>query len=122
MKICVPTQTRDGGSAMAFGHFGSAPYFTVFDSAAGSYEVIENSHGHHEHGACHPMGMLEGKAIDAVICAGMGARALQMLNEGGVKVYLTVPGTVEESVRKLAAGQLDELTLERACGQHRCHS
>ena len=121
MRICVPTQTREGGGATAYGHFGSAPYFTIYDSAKGSYDVVENAHQQHLHGACHPMGILEGKEIDAVICAGMGARALQKLNEGGVKVYLTVPGTVEESVKKLAAGQLEELTCENACGQHRCH-
>jgi predicted Fe-Mo cluster-binding NifX family protein len=121
MRICVPTETRDGASATAYGHFGSAPYFTLYDSETGAYEVLENSHQNHTHGACHPMGTLEGKAIDAVVCAGMGARALQKLNEAGVKVFLATPGPVEEVVKRLGTGQLEELTLERSCGQHRCH-
>jgi predicted Fe-Mo cluster-binding NifX family protein len=121
MRICVPTQTKEGGSATAYGHFGSAPYFTVYDSAKDSYDVFENAHQQHAHGACHPMGTLEGKEIDTVICAGMGARALQKLNEGGVKVYSTVTGTVEDVIKKFMTGQLEELTYENACGQHRCH-
>ena len=31
MKICIPTETGDGTSAQVYGHFGSAPYFTICD-------------------------------------------------------------------------------------------
>ncbi len=121
MRLCVPTTTAEGAKALAYEHFGSAPHFTIVDTATGSYEVVGNDSQHHEHGACHPMGMLDGRKIDAVVCAGMGARALQRLNEGGIRVFRTIPGTVEEVVKKFGAGQLEEMTLENACGQHRCH-
>ena len=121
MRICVPTTIAEGAKAQAYEHFGSAPHFTIFDTATGSWEVVDNASQHHAHGACHPMGMLEGRKIDAVVCAGMGARALQRLNEGGIRVFRASPGTVEEVVEKFGKGQLEEMSIENACSQHRCH-
>ena len=94
------THTTGKAGAEANEHFGSAPFFTICDTATGSYDVDENvSHHHASTGRVIPWESLEGRKIDAVICAGMGARALQRLNEGGMKVYLTVPGSVEEASR-----------------------
>jgi len=121
MRICVPTTTREGAKAEACAHFGSAPFFTICDTDTGSYEIIDNVSQHHAHGACHPMESLEGRKIEAVICAGMGARALQRLNESGMKIYRTIPGTVQDVVKKLEAGELEEMTFENACGRHQCH-
>lgn len=121
MRICVPTTTAEGAKALAYGHFGSAPHFTIVDTVTGSYETVDNAGQHHAHGMCHPLGMLEGRRIDAVVVAGIGARALQKLNEGGIKVYRTIPGTVEEIAGKFGTGQLEEMTLENACAGHGCH-
>lgn len=121
MRICVPTATAEGAKATAFGHFGSAPHFTIYDTATKAVEVVANAGQHHAHGMCHPMAMLEGRRIDAVVCAGIGARALQRLNEGGIKVYRAVPGTVEDVVGKIEAGELEEMTLETTCAGHGCH-
>lgn len=121
MRICVPTASAEGAKALAYGHFGSAPHFTIVDTVSGSTETVENGGQHHAHGMCHPMAMLEGRRIDAVACAGIGARALQKLNEGGIRVYRTIPGTVEEVVAKLVTGGLEEMTLENSCPGHGCH-
>lgn len=121
MRICVPTTTAEGAKARAYEHFGSAPHFTIVDTAAGSYEVVGNDGQHHAHGMCHPMAMLEGRKIDAVVCAGIGARALQRLNDSGIRVYRTIPGTVEEVVEEFGKGRLEEMTLENACAGHGCH-
>lgn len=121
MRICVPTETAEGAKATAYGHFGSAPHFTIIDTVTGSTEIVGNDGQHHAHGMCQPMGMLEGRRIDAVVCGGIGARALQRLNEGGIRVYRTIEGTVEEIAAKLGKGELEEMTLENACAQHRCH-
>ena len=121
MRICVPTQTGEGARAAAYGHFGSAPYFTLYDTGTGAYEVIENRNEHHAHGACHPLGALDGRTVDAVVCAGMGLRALQRLNEAGIKVYLASGGTVGEVVDELVGGRLREMTAEGSCRGHGCH-
>lgn len=118
MRICIPTTSAEGAKAQAYGHFGSAPYFTIVDIGTKICEVVDNTNQHHAHGACHPLAALEGREIDAVVSAGMGARALQRLNEAGIRVYRTVPGTVEEVVRKYGTGELEEMTFENACGGH----
>lgn len=123
MKICIPTETNSGKSAVVFGHFGSAPYFTIYDTDTDSVEVIDNADQHHSHGMCQPMGSLMDKHIDAVVCGGMGGRAVQKLNEGGIKAYRAIPATVAEIASQFAKGGLEEITVDNACAQHGhgCH-
>jgi predicted Fe-Mo cluster-binding NifX family protein len=52
----------------------------------------------------------------------MGARAVQRLNEGGIKVYRAIPGTVAELVGQFIQGGLEEITINNACAQHGCPS
>ena len=121
MKICIPTESDQGKEAKVYGHFGSAPYFTIYDTEKGSVEVINNANQHHAHGMCQPMSALEGKAVNAVVTGGAGARAVQKLNEGGIKVFRAVPGTVNDIAAQLAKGELEEISVENACAQHGCH-
>jgi predicted Fe-Mo cluster-binding NifX family protein len=65
--------------------------------------------------------MISGLGVDAVLTSGMGRRAVQLLNEGGVKVYLLDGATVQQAVDKFLAGELPELTFANACGGHGCH-
>jgi predicted Fe-Mo cluster-binding NifX family protein len=121
MKICIPTETNEGKSAQVYGHFGSAPFFTIVDTAAETIEIIDNTNQHHSHGMCQPMSQLAGKKIDAVVCGGMGSRAVQKLNESGIKAYRAVPGTVEDISNQFLKSGLDEITVNNACTQHGCH-
>jgi predicted Fe-Mo cluster-binding NifX family protein len=70
---------------------------------------------------CQPLAALSGKNIDAVVCGGMGARAIQKLNEAGIKAFRAVPGSVEEIAQQFSKGGLEEITAENACQQHNCH-
>ena len=31
MKICIPVETSSGMKSLVYGHFGSAPYFAIYD-------------------------------------------------------------------------------------------
>jgi len=121
MRLCVPTTTNEGKTAIVHGHFGSAPFFTIYDTATGDVEVIDNANEHHSHGSCQPMSALTGKKIDVVVCAGMGARAVQKLNEGGIKIYRAVSGSVADIAGQFLKDGLEEITVENACAQHHCH-
>jgi len=121
MKICIPTETDAGKSAEVYGHFGSAPYFTIVDTEKDSVEIINNTNQHHAHGMCQPMDALMGKLIDAVVTGGMGSRAVQKLNEGGVRAYRAIPGTVADIISQFNKGGLEEITVQNACAQHGCH-
>ncbi len=76
MKICFPSETDQGMKAALYGHFGSAPYFTIVDTESSRVEVHDNRGRVHAHGACLPAGALEGLGVEAVVCGGMGLRAL----------------------------------------------
>jgi len=121
MKICLPTTGKNGLSETVHSHFGSASYFTIYDTETKGVQVIENDNQHHAHGACQPLGMISGLEIEAVLTSGMGRRAVQLLNEDGIKVYLLAGNTVREAVDKFVANELPELTFDNACGGHGCH-
>jgi len=121
MKICIPTETDAGKKAKVYGHFGSAPYFTIYDTEKDDCETADNSNQHHAHGECNPVGVLDSQHVNAVVCAGMGARAVQKLKEMGVRVYRASGDTVEEVIKKYQTAELEEITSENACSQHKCH-
>ena len=121
MKICIPTETNDGKAAQVYGHFGSAPYFTICDIKNDTIEIIDNSNQHHAHGMCQPISALAGRVVNAVVCGGMGARAVMMFNEGGIKTYRAITGSVEEVIKRFREGALEEITVKNACASHGCH-
>jgi predicted Fe-Mo cluster-binding NifX family protein len=118
MKVCIPAQDGSGLEGTPYGHFGSASYFVVHDTETGMTEVISNADSQHEHGMCHPVGALGGRRIDAVIVAGIGARAIMKLNAEGMRVYRSAPGSIRENIELLAGGKLGEFAVEGACGGH----
>ena len=121
MKICIPIADNKGLKAEINAHFGGAPYFLIYDDEKGAFKVINNSDSQHVHGMCHPLKVLDRKGIDAVVCGGMGARAVQKLNEGGIKAYRAKAGTVEEIIKQCRDGRLEEITTDNACTDHNCH-
>ena len=121
MKLCIPIETNDGLDSKLFDHFGSAAHFLVYDAEDNTFEIIDNSDKNHIHGMCHPLKVLESQVINAVVCRGMGARAVQKLNEGGIKAYKASGETVQEVVDKYEQGGLEEITVANACVDHRCH-
>jgi len=114
--VCIPTTGDAGREDTVCDHFGSAPYFTLYDTDADRFTVLENQNAHHGHGACHPMHQLSSYTLTAVICGGIGRRAVATFNASGIKVY--APGTkaVAEVVEGLRAGTLTEIDPARSCG------
>lgn len=121
MKICLPTTGKGGLNETVFEHFGSAKYFTIYDTDTKTIQIVENDNEHHSHGMCQPLGAISKYNIDAVLSGGMGRRAVQLLNDGGIKVYLMQGSTVSEAIKNFEENKLTELTFENACGGHGCH-
>ena len=99
MKICLPTTGKNGLKETVYNHFGSAQFFTIYDTVTKEIQIVENDNEHHEHGSCQPLGVISKYNVDAIMTNGMGRRAVQILNEGGVKVYILGGSTVEEAVK-----------------------
>jgi predicted Fe-Mo cluster-binding NifX family protein len=47
-------------------------------------------------------------------------RAIQKLNEAGVRVLRASAATVEQAVGQFIAGRCEELTIQDACTEHKC--
>lgn len=118
MKICMPTMGKDGLKEKVHNHFGSAEYFTIYNTETKDVEVIDNSGKEHAHGACQPLKAVAGYDIDIVLTSGMGKRAINKINAGGIKIYKLEGDIVEEAVQKFEAGELQELTPAMGCGGH----
>ncbi|MCM8783155.1 MAG: hypothetical protein NC818_00015 [Candidatus Omnitrophica bacterium] len=58
MRICIPTETDKGLKAQVYSHFGSAPYFTIYDTEKETIETVTNTNTDHLHGNCQPMKIL----------------------------------------------------------------
>jgi len=121
MIVCIPTQENQGLESSAFAHFGSAPAFIIHDTETGVTRFRENNNQDHAHGSCNPGRTLMGESVDAVITGGMGARAVEMLNAMGIRVYMAAAGTVQSNVEALKKQELVELTMSNACGNHGMH-
>jgi predicted Fe-Mo cluster-binding NifX family protein len=122
MRICIPTVDDGGPEAIPSDHFGSAPYFTFFDSDAGQWEVVRNGAGTGVHGACRPLDFLRERPVHAVLCRGLGRRALERLKSWGARVCVTAEPRAGGSVEAFLAGRLDEISEADACaGQGHHH-
>ena len=120
MKLCIPAQSNSGMSAPVCDHFGSAPFFTIYDTETGIALIVDNGDREHIHGSCNPVGMLTAKGVSSIVCRGMGIRALAVLKAQGILAYRTDAETVEDAVKAYRENKLKELDPEHACRDHLC--
>lgn len=130
MRICVPTAGNSGLSEKVYDHFGSAPFYAIYDTSTKSVEFVENLEEHHQGGSCKSSKVMSKYKIDVVITSGMGKRAISLLNEIGIKVFLPDGETLENAIKKFESNQLKELTYLDGCSgkgnkehnhDHNCH-
>jgi len=118
MKICIPTMDDRGMDGMPSDHFGSAPYFTFFDTSTEETQVERNGGAHHVHGACRPLDFLGRHPVDAIVCRGLGKRAFSRLRDAGIEVFVTLEPDVKTTIEAMSQGRLRKLTSEEACHGH----
>jgi predicted Fe-Mo cluster-binding NifX family protein len=126
MRICLPVEGLSGLNERLFGHFGSSPYFLIYDTETKETKTVKNANDHHLHGACQPTDLLKSENISAVITGGMGRNAILKLNSAKVKVYLLQNENFEEMTAQKAIelfneGKIIELTQDMACTGHGEH-
>lgn len=109
MKICIPSTDDTGLNARVSPHFGRAPFFTLVEVEAASTSILTNEHAQDGAGRCYAAEALVGRAVDAVVCRGMGAAARETLRNLGLGVLDTEAWTVAEVVRELREETSPEL-------------
>lgn len=108
MKIIVSSQ----GVTLASGldpRFGRAGHFLCWDSESGAVAVLDN---HQSLDAAQGAGIqaamtVAGHGADAVITGHCGPKAFRVLQEAGIKVYLTRAATVGEALQQYGDGKLE---------------
>jgi len=118
MKICFPVQNDIGIESTVYNHFGSATVFIVFDTDTKCVASINNRDQHHMHGACNPMKALDNQKVDAIVVGGIGAGALNRLNQMGITVHRSQGETIRENLTLFHAKKLPVLTVQGCCGGH----
>ena len=121
MRLCIPTVDDGGVDARLSPHFGSAPYFTLVDDRTRESEIMVNHKAVHRHGACMPVNDLRQRGVDAVICRGLGARALAHLETMGIPVLVTDRWDVAGALSAFDAGALTVMADHQACRGHGHH-
>jgi predicted Fe-Mo cluster-binding NifX family protein len=121
MNICIPSLEGNGLESLMCDHFGSAPYFTLYDTNNKRITTTANANDHHSHGSCMPVEALKEFGADAVLCRGMGMRAVNLLQAAGVKAFIVEADTVADAIRKFDANEVRTLDAGNACQSHACH-
>jgi predicted Fe-Mo cluster-binding NifX family protein len=116
MKICIPTQGDEGLEAAVAAHWGRAAFLTLVDTENGEVAVLPNAP--HGEGHCRPTGPLEDRGVEAILCSGVGRRAVAALEEAGIRVLVTQAQRVDEAVEALRNGTIRVLGANEACGGH----
>ncbi len=90
-------------------HFGGAEAFVIFDADETTHTIAERSiHPAPPHAQGSFPAWLASQAVDVVIAAGMGPRAVQILEANGIEVVLGAAGDDPEALAQAyLEGNLD---------------
>ncbi len=122
MRVVIPTNTPDGLMAKRGAHFGKAPFYVIVDIEGDEIKDVDfTSNPGHSGGACgNAVENIKNLGADALIVSGIGPNPLMGFNQIGIKVYYDGESpVVEESIKKLIDGNLQEMSPDMSCSHHR---
>jgi predicted Fe-Mo cluster-binding NifX family protein len=110
MKIAIATE----GNYVA-GHFGHCEGFTIFEV---ENKTIKGKQFQANPG--HRPGFLPNYlndlGVNMIIAGGMGAGAIEIFNEKGIRVFTGITGTLDETIAKYLEDELQ--SSDSVCHQH----
>lgn len=117
MKVCIPTIGNKGLDDTINDHFGRSPFYMVIDIDTNEVNFITQEENK-THGSCSPVDLILKSGADALICKGMGRKAINYFSEANVEVYISDTGSVKESIEKLKNGTLSKMNINDGCAGH----
>ena len=119
MRVCIPTANDGGLEDIISEHFGRASTFTIVDLYSGETKVIRNE-SVHMGGRLYPPEIMARERVDAMICKGIGVKALMRFSELGIDVYISEEGgKVKDILESFRRGDLKKAGLGDGCPGHR---
>lgn len=116
----MPVNENNGLNSQPYNHFGSAPFFLIYDTQSAQLTGINNGDLNHEHGMCQPLKALCGHDIDVILVSGIGRGALTKLAAQGIKTYHAEPTSFEANISLLKEAKLDTFDTDQVCTSHDC--
>ncbi len=107
--MCIPVMDNLGVSSPISQHFGKTPYFamiTMEDNEIKDLRIVE-SLGKHVGGTMTPAEAVANTKANVLICGNLGSKAIQMLGQMGIIVYVGASGTVESALEQWKSGFLN---------------
>jgi predicted Fe-Mo cluster-binding NifX family protein len=124
MKVCIPTMEKGGMDDELSEHFGGAPTFTIIDTETKDVKVFPNESDHFG-GAGKPPEKINSMGAQVVICRGMGPKAMIMLRDFGIDVFIGSTGNARNAFEMYSSGKLQKASVQNACQghshDHNCH-
>ncbi|MHC1696176.1 MAG: NifB/NifX family molybdenum-iron cluster-binding protein [Eubacteriales bacterium] len=109
MKIAIPVNEMDIRSEVCIS-FGRTPYFALYDTDTSEYAYLDNSAAAAQGGAgIKAAQSLADSGAQVVVTPRCGDNAAEVLSGAEIKIYKSVPGTIEENVKAFLDGKLSEL-------------
>lgn len=100
MKIAV-TSNQEGLDQVVEERFGRCAFFAIFDTDSGKLSFIPNRAKEASSGAgVKAAQQLIDLGVDLLITGKVGPGALEILNEGGIRMESWIAGTVGEAVER----------------------
>ncbi len=108
MRVVVAIETDQALQSPVSGHFGHAPFFLLAEIEQGalqSWSVSANPYvQHHEPGQI--PAYINTLGAQAMICGGMGRRAISFFEQYGIKTAVLPQGSAGVAIEKYLAGEL----------------
>jgi len=118
MLTCIPAKGDAGLDDTLSDHFGSAPFYVIYDNVSNAISIVKNQNTGHAHGACNPLSELASHQIDSIVCSVIGRRAVDILNNWGIKVYYSDKKSVRDIVEQIKNNNLPEVDPAKICPGH----
>lgn len=119
MKVAV-SSVGDGIKSQVSPVFGRCPVFVIVETdekcITGHRNVNNNAAMQAGSAGIMAAQQAGNEGAEAVIAGAVGPRAFAVFSQLGIKVYRSAGGTVEENVRKLISGKLEEIRSPGAMG------
>jgi predicted Fe-Mo cluster-binding NifX family protein len=119
-RVCVPTNGVGGLDASVGEHFGRVSTYTILDTDKETTTVVDNE-SEHMGGSGYPAEILSKLGIDVLLCRGLGRRAVGMLSEDGIEIYIGEQDTARRIIDAWKAGFLSRAAEGDACTRHVFH-
>jgi predicted Fe-Mo cluster-binding NifX family protein len=103
-----------------YGHFASAPFFLLVDTAAGEASVVANCDPEQPYAGCNPFSALRGRELAGIVVGGIGDESLRVMNLCGHRVYQAQTASVALSVALFEKKELSELLVQQSHLEGRC--